>query len=345
MEKDLLDKEKWIAILNTIDDGLLVFNKDKKLLLINQAAKDFFKVNNEVLGRSTSELAFHPSLKILFYLLTEEIKEVFRKELKVRDDLILEVTSLSILGEEGEFGKLVILHNVTREKTVEKLKTEFVSISAHQLRTPLASLKWALEALERFGRLSSNQQKILEKAKESAERMLKLINELLDIVRIEEGKYLFKISRVKLEEILKRVIKEYEDKIKGKGLKFELKLPSKKIPRVKADQEKISLVIENLLENAIRYTLPGGSITISLNLREKELEFSIQDTGIGIPKKEQKNIFTKFFRASNAIKTETEGSGLGLFVSKNIVEAHGGKIWFESQEGKGSTFYFTIPIK
>ena len=345
MNEDFLDKEKWIAILNTIDDGLLIFNKEKKLLLINRAAKDFFEVGEEILGKTTFELAYHPKLKVLFYLLTEKIKEVFRKELKVKEDLILEVTSLSILEKGEEFGKLVVLHNVTREKRLEKLKTDFVSISAHQLRTPLTSLRWSLESLRFSGKLSSEQLKILDRAKESLERMLILVNELLDIVRIEEGKELYKISRVKFEEILKKVIKEYEEKIKEKNLKFELKLPLKRIPRIKADPEKIALVIENLLDNAIRYTPAGGSITISLNLNENELQFSIEDTGIGIPEKEKKNIFTKFFRASNAIKTETEGSGIGLFVSKNIIEAHGGKIWFQSQEGKGSKFYFTIPIK
>jgi len=344
MNENFLDKEKWTAILNTINDGLLIFDKEKKLLLINKTAKDFFGVGEEVLGKKTFELSLHPNLKTLFYLLTEDIKEVFRKELKIRENLILEVTSLSILERGEEFGKLVVLHNVTREKMLEKLKTDFVSISAHQLRTPLTSLKWSLESLRFSGKLTQEQQKILEKANESLTRILSLVNELLEITRIEEGRQLYKISSIKFEEILKKVIKEFEEKIKEKNLKFELKLPSKRIPRIKADPEKISIVIENLLDNAIRYTPAGGSIKISLDIFENELQFSIEDTGIGIPEKEKESIFKKFFRASNAIKMETEGSGIGLFVSKNIVEAHGGKIWFRSQESKGSKFYFTIPI-
>jgi signal transduction histidine kinase len=133
--------------------------------------------------------------------------------------------------------------------------------------------------------------------------------------------------------------------MKEKQIQFEFRVLPKKLPKVKIDPEKISLVIENLLDNAIRYNLVGGTITISLDLKNDEIEFSIEDSGIGIPESEKSNIFQKFFRASNALKKETEGSGLGLFVAKNIVEAHGGKIWFESEEGKGTTFHFTIPIK
>ena len=111
------------------------------------------------------------------------------------------------------------------------------------------------------------------------------------------------------------------------------------------DVEKMKLAIQNLLDNAIRYTQPGGRVTASLKYVKKEIEFSIKDTGIGIPKDQQERVFTKFFRGANAIRLETEGSGLGLFITKNIIEAHGGKIWFESEENVGTTFHFTIPLK
>jgi two-component system sensor histidine kinase VicK len=138
------------------------------------------------------------------------------------------------------------------------------------------------------------------------------------------------------------VIDLYKEEIKKKNLNFQFKKP-KKLPKVKVDVEKIYLAIQNLLENAIRYNKVGGEIEIILKEKEKEIEFSIRDTGIGIPKNQQSRVFTKFFRGSNAIRMETEGSGLGLFIAKNIIEAHGGRIWFESEEGKGTTFYFTLP--
>jgi signal transduction histidine kinase len=128
-----------------------------------------------------------------------------------------------------------------------------------------------------------------------------------------------------------------------KNLKFKFKKP-KGLPKVRVDIEKISLAIQNLLENAIRYNKIGGEIELVLKKKDSEIEFSIRDTGIGIPKNQQERIFTKFFRAPNALKLETEGSGLGLFIVKNIIEAHGGRIWFESEEGKGTTFYFTLPV-
>jgi signal transduction histidine kinase len=130
-----------------------------------------------------------------------------------------------------------------------------------------------------------------------------------------------------------------------KKIKFEFKKPEKKLPEVKIDVEKIKLAIQNFLENAIRYTKPGGEVIISLKYLEGKIEFSIKDTGVGISKDQQARVFTKFFRGANVIRMETEGSGLGLFIAKNIIEAHGGRIWFESEEGKGATFYFTLPVK
>jgi signal transduction histidine kinase len=146
-----------------------------------------------------------------------------------------------------------------------------------------------------------------------------------------------------LGSICQSMFDAYQEEIKRKNLEFTFNKPQE-LPKVNVDVEKISLAIQNLLDNAIRYTPSGGKITVSLETKGNYIEFSIKDTGIGIPKTQQERIFTKFFRGSNALKTETEGSGLGLFIVKNIIEAHGGKIWFESEEGKGTTFYFTLPV-
>jgi two-component system sensor histidine kinase VicK len=165
----------------------------------------------------------------------------------------------------------------------------------------------------------------------------------LNVARIEEGRYLYRPVLADIVPICQSVIDSYKEEIGKKNLKFEFEKP-KELPKVRVDIEKISLAIQNLLENAILYNLPGGKIEISLKLKENKIEFSIKDTGIGIPKELQRRVFTKFFRAPNAMRIETEGSGLGLFITKNIIEAHGGEIWFESEEGKGTTFYFTLPV-
>jgi signal transduction histidine kinase len=225
------------------------------------------------------------------------------------------------------------------------MKTEFVSISAHQLRTPLSAIKWTLKMFldGDLGKITKEQGEFLEKIYQSNERMINLINDLLNVTRIEEGRYLYNPVLADIVQICQSVIDSYKEEMEKKNLKFIFEKP-KELPKVRVDVEKISLAIQNLLENAIRYNREGGEIEITLEEKEGKIKFSIKDTGIGIPKNQQHRVFIKFFRAPNALRMETEGSGLGLFITKNIIEAHGGKIWFESEEGKGTTFYFTLPV-
>jgi signal transduction histidine kinase len=194
-----------------------------------------------------------------------------------------------------------------------------------------------------LGPLSKEQIDFLGKTYQSNERMIHLINDLLNVTRIEEGRYLFKTSWQEIGSIVKGVIDSYLGKALKKRIKILLTKPEE-LPKVKVDVEKIKLAISNLIENAIEYTEPGGEVTISLKSDKKEIEFSIQDTGIGIPEDQQQRVFSRFFRATNAVKMETEGTGLGLYITKNIIEAHKGRIWFQSKEGEGSTFYFTLPL-
>jgi two-component system sensor histidine kinase VicK len=188
---------------------------------------------------------------------------------------------------------------------------------------------------------------LFEKIYQSNERMIKLINDLLNVTRIEEGRYIYKPEFKDFIQIAEAVIEPRIEMAERKELEISFKKPKQKIPKIKVDEEKISLAIQNLVENAISYTDKGGKVEVEIkyNKDKNETLFSVKDNGIGIPQGQKNRIFTKFFRADNAVRSETEGSGLGLFVAKNIIEAHGGKIWFESEEGKGSTFYFTLPVK
>jgi len=342
------EKNKTLAVITNFSDGLLVFDKEGKLSLINPQAEDFFKVRGkEIIDKSIIELGTFPTIKPVVTLVGKEIKGIFRKEIQIKENLVLEVSTIPIMREEEKMGTLVILHDITREKMIERMKTEFVSLSAHQLRTPLSAIKWTLRMLldGDLGPILKEQREFIEKTYKSNERMINLINDLLDVTRIEEGKYLYKPILTDFEPICQFVINSYREEVERRKLKIEFKKPEKKLPRVKVDVEKIRLAIQNLLENAIRYTKSGGEISVSLRDLKKEIEFSVRDTGVGIPKDQQARVFTKFFRAANVIRMETEGSGLGLFITKNIVEAHGGRIWFESEEGKGTTFYFTLPVK
>lgn len=339
------ERNRISAIIASLADGLMVFDREDRLTLINPQTERFFKIQKEtVVGKTLGALSTLPKLKPLTTLLLTEEK-VFRKELKVGKNTVLEITTVSMAGAGQGF--IIILHDVSREKVIESMKTEFVSLAAHQLRTPLSAIKWTLTMILEgdVGKITPEQKDLLEKTYKSNERMITLINDLLDVTRIEEGRYVFQPVFTDLDRVINFVLKSQQDLIQDKNLKVEFKTPKTQLPKVLIDVEKIRLVIQNLLDNAIRYTPEKGKITITLQGTQKEVECSIQDTGIGIPKDQQKRIFSKFFRSVNAIRLETEGSGLGLFLAKNIIEAHGGKIWFKSTEGKGSTFYFSLPVK
>lgn len=342
------ERDKTLAIITNFADGLLVFDKTNRLSLINPQAERFFEVKSEnVVGQPILELTKIQKLESLMSLLGREIRGVFRKELQIQENLILEASTIPVMRGEEKLGTLVILHDISREKMIERMKTEFVSLAAHQLRTPVSAIKWTLRMLldGDLGEITQEQKNFIEKTYKSNERMITLINDLLDVTRIEEGRYLYKPVLADIENVVHFVINSYKEEVAKRGLKLKFKKPEKKFPPLKIDVEKTRLAIQNLLDNAVRYTKPGGSVTISLKHVKNEIEFSVKDTGVGIPKDQQERVFSKFFRGANVIRMETEGSGLGLYITKNIIEAHGGKIWFESKENVGTTFYFTIPVK
>jgi len=342
------EKEKTKAIINNFSDGLLVFDEKTKLSLINPQAEKLFEINGKnLIGKTIEELDIFSTLKPLTSLLKRDIENVFRKEMPIKEDVVLEASTLPIKTDEGKQGILVIVHDITREKTIERMKTEFVSISAHQLRTPLSAIKWTLGMLldGDLGEFTQEQKEFLQKTYSSNERMINLINDLLDVTRIEEGRYLYRPSLVELEPIIQFIVNSYKDQIEKKKIKLEIKKPLKNLPKVMIDVEKMKLAIQNFIDNAIKYTLDNGRLVISYSFDEHDIEVSVQDSGVGIPKDQQARIFSKFFRGNNALRMETDGSGLGLFIAKNIIEAHDGKVWFESEEGKGTTFHFTLPVR
>jgi len=246
----------------------------------------------------------------------------------------------------------VISHTVTqgfdRLAQANKMKTEFVSIASHQLRTPLSAVRWTLNLISDTPHPGSGVQppiptNYLELIKESNERMIKLVNDLLDVSRIEMGKIIIRPLQVNLYILIQKIIANFTPLARASNIDISLEA-QETLPNVFADPEKISLVIQNLIDNAVKYIKGRGSIKISVQPINNSVRVSVKDTGVGIPANQQKHIFQKFFRSDNIMKHQTVGTGLGLFIAKAVIEENGGKIWFESKEGQGTTFYFTLPI-
>lgn len=229
---------------------------------------------------------------------------------------------------------------------LDQAKSEFISIASHQLRTPLTVIKGYISMMleKSFGDLSDTETDALKKVYESNERLIKLVENLLNISRIESGRLQFLYEDMHLETVVDSVVGELETTAKKKKLKLIYKKPKKLLPLVKLDAEKIRQVIMNLIDNSIKYT-NRGTVTVTLKQAKKNIEFSVSDSGMGISKSDLKNLFKKFSRGKDVSLVHTEGTGLGLFVAKQMIQYHKGKIWAESRGvGKGSRFVFTLPI-
>lgn len=241
--------------------------------------------------------------------------------------------------------------NAELEAQVARLK-EQISMTVHQLRTPLSAIKWTFHMIRNgeLGPITSDQRSFLEKGYESTEKVISVVNNWLDLDYLEANKKKYQFIPADICELIEGVAFEFYPRIKEKNLVLAVERPKTNLPLVEVDPIKFSMIMENLLDNAVKYTSHGGKITVMINGdkvndREPVVEIAVADTGIGIPEAEQERLFQQFFRSSNAAAISSRGSGLGLFIVKTLVEGHGGVVRFESTEGKGTTFFITIPLK
>jgi len=227
-----------------------------------------------------------------------------------------------------------------------RMKSEFISVVSHQLRAPLSNLSWTLDLLMsgRMGKIEDKQVEYFKILKENNGRMKDLVSSLLIVSRLQSATLASNNEFFSLEEMMKESIKSFLPYAKASNAEINLDVQPG-LPPVFADKEQIRMVFENLLDNSIRYIKGKGSIFIALKKDGKNMRLSISDTGVGIPRQDQKYIFQKFFRSENAMKHQTQGTGLGLYIAKSIIEKSEGKMGFESQEGSGTTFWFILPIK
>ena len=240
--------------------------------------------------------------------------------------------------------------NISGEKDLKEainLRSENISIIAHQLRTRLSATKWVLAMFVGgdYGKLPQEQEVMLKKALEALEDSIKLSSELISINHAEDVTLNYDLKPIDIVKTLDDVIFDFSGESHKKNISIVFPRPTQDIPKILADEEKIRVVLQNIIENAIKYSDSNDQIIISLVHKENDgVEISIHDSGIGIPKEEQAHIFEKFYRASNAKQKEETGSGLGLYTIRKIVEGHHGKIWFTSDGQQGTTFYINIPL-
>lgn len=236
---------------------------------------------------------------------------------------------------------------IEREKKISQMKSEFITLAAHQLRTPLSTIKWTMKTLMDgdLGELNGEQKKVLENSYQANENIIRLTKDLLDVVRIEEGMFNYNFEYADPLEAVEKTIEEQKIIAGKKNIGINFEKPAKPLPKIKIDAQKIRLAFGNILTNAVNYTLGGGSVDISIGrLNTDYIEIKVKDTGIGIPKDQMSRLFVKFSRGENAMRLQTEGSGLGLFIARNIIKSHGGEIRIESEEGKGTAVYLTLPL-
>ena len=349
-----VEAAKSQSILEGVADGVIVADASGKIILFNAAAERLLEWPREkALGRTTSEMLGLYGSQAREWMETvarwagqsEEYatEEYLDARLEIMDRVLSVHLAPVLMGNEF-LGTVSVFRDVTAEVEAKRAKTEFVSTVSHELRTPMTSIKGYVELLlmGAVGSLTDDQRHFLSIVKSNTDRLAMLVNDLLDISRMESGRLALSPEIVRIGPVVNQVVVAMEGRAADKGQALRSELPSS-LPEVIADPDRVAQIVTNLVANACNYTPTGGEITVSARVDGDMVQISVHDTGIGISPEDQGKIFDNFFRADDPLVQSVPGTGLGLCIVQSLAEMHGGRIWVESEVGKGSTFTFTLP--
>lgn len=354
---DLSGKERWmLEAFTAIDDAVFVVDRAGLIVFVNPKATELSGWSEkEAVGTSVGDVVkfsiddgVQTVLSSSSYTPRESPQEFTGRISLVRKDGStnpVKGRSFPYFDKNGErLGTLILLEDATAEHRLIQAKDHFLSIVAHQLRTPLGSSRWCMDLLLSgdLGELPRSAHEAVVNLHASNQQMIELVNDLLDMAKFNRTGGIEEPSLVDASEVTENIFRFLELDARRRRVVLVKKVDPK-VSKISVPRRRFYEVVRNLVSNAVKYSKPGGKVIVSIDFLEKRFHLSVRDEGIGIPVDEQQNIFSKFFRASNAVHSHTEGSGLGLAVVKLFVEAWGGRVWFESVEGKGTTFHVDLP--
>jgi len=338
------EKGKMESILHSMVDGVIAINRDARIILINPAMKKMFNIEKmRIDDKYLIEVMERQPVADLLLKTLKEGKE-FTEEITVfnGEEKILQVQTTLVRGEGEISGVMAIVRDVSEIRRLSQAKSDFVSMVSHELRTPLASIKAYADTLVRkgggLGKVTISE--YLNVIRTETDRLTKMITQLLDVSAMEAGHFEIELEAVNIASLIEKTVEEIKSQTGNHQIKLDF---ADKSLMIVGDGNKIQQVILNLIENAIKYSPEGGAVTISVSPEDHTAVIFVADEGVGISKENLPRVFQKFYQIDADVVPERSGAGLGLFIAKTIVEAHSGKIWVESEAGKGSKFSFSLP--
>ena len=322
------------SIIANIEDGVIVLDENKNIVLVNRVARGAFGLDNaELSGQPVEKAISHTDLRDL--LTKSHNGAVKYYELNFDDGRVFNAQHTPI----PHIGSAITMQDITYLKRLDQMKNDFVHTVSHDLRSPLTAVLGYAELVERVGPLTEQQQEFVRRIQGSVQNITALINELLDLGRLEAG-FDTRLESVQMESIVQYSLGLFDSLIRQKNLQLKRSVTSG-LPALRANPIRIRQMIDNLLGNAIKYTPEGGEIRVRVQSQDHQIIFAVSDTGPGIPREEQSRIFEKFYRASNV--AGTKGTGLGLAIVKSIVDSYQGRVWVESMPEQGASFFVVLP--